>query len=190
MKTLLTLSIILTCSLFGKSQNALFVGFDHNYASVEETLRGFERARFHTNVPNKKIVVEYNRAIITYLFNQGQLYKIEMNKRFDTKRQGKEAFDGCLKYFQTISARQLDYSRCPKSITCISSKMGTVYQLRLVPGDESTSAFELQLSTNDPFFTPPHEWENYDHQVAREDQSTLEYIEEELENLYKYKRFL
>ena len=173
MKAVFSLFILALLFSPALSQNPLFVGFEHHYGQLESILGDFDRVHFLDRKENKEIVVRYNEATVTYRFNRGYLYKIDMAREFSTSRQGKEAFEGCMRFFQRIAARQLDFRKKSGRKSCVTAMPGKLYHLSLKEEDEKCN---LVLSSRSPIITPLLQLSKHDYDLLPSREQSTSYV--------------
>jgi hypothetical protein len=104
MKNLFILFILLI-PLHSFSQNILFFNFGEKYEKVIENLNKFPVDSLEMDTKLKPLTAYYDGFIARYHFNQtGKLYKVEVSKNYDVKKNSKEAVNGALDYFDEIHA--------------------------------------------------------------------------------------
>lgn len=104
MKNLFILFILLI-PLRSFSQNILFFNFGERHEKVIENLNKFPVDSLEMDTKLKPLTAYYDGFIARYHFNQtGKLYKIEVSKNYDLKKNSKEAVNGALDYFDEIHA--------------------------------------------------------------------------------------
>lgn len=179
MRPFITFIILTLCYLSSSAQNPLFLGFDYQYDGVKSWLQNYDQVRWVSQEVNQRIVIEHNQATVTYLFNQGQLYQIDMSREFSSKKQGKEAFEGCLRYFKMIATNEVNFARGQGKHCKISEKNGKLYDLKLVPVESLDEAlFQLKLSSRDPRLTPMAKREASDFELTiMKEQEALQWLQ-------------
>ncbi|MEO0473722.1 MAG: hypothetical protein AAF206_29185, partial [Bacteroidota bacterium] len=173
MKAAFSLIILALLSSSALSQNPLFVGFEHHYQKLESLLGNFDRVHFLDRQENKQIVVRYNEATVTYQFNRGYLYKIDMAREFTSARQGKEAFEGCMRFFQRIAARQVDFRKKSGRKSCVTAMPDKLYHLSLEEADEKCN---LVLSSHSPIVTPFFQLSKHDYDLLPSQEKSTSYV--------------
>ncbi len=167
MKHFITLISLLLVSLSTYAQNPMFLGFDYQYDGVKKWLTQYDQIKWLSQEANHKIVIEHNQAKVTYMFNQGQLYQIEMCRDFSNKKEGKAAFEGCLRYFKMIATNEMAFTRDEGKHCKIIEKSGKLYDLHLVPAEfPGEEGFQLRLSSRDPKMTPMNQREESDYDLT------------------------
>ncbi len=108
MKNFILLLVVLaffTPTLFG--QNVFFVEYSQGYQSVLELVESKSCAKIVENRPSELLVVKAWDATLTYHFNEGWLYQIDMVREFDKRKIGRKVFEESQAYFQAIRAEAL-----------------------------------------------------------------------------------
>jgi hypothetical protein len=177
MKHFITLKVFLLSLSMLSAQNPLFLGFDSQYEGVRNRLENNEQVKWLSAENNRRIVIEHNNATLTYLFNQGRLYQIDMCKQFESKKEGKAAFDGVLKYFKMIATNELAFNNRRGKHCRISEKSGKLYDLHLVELEaEPKEGFLLKLTSRDPRLTPMAMREAGDFHLAMDENRAVEHM--------------
>ena len=105
MKHFIILFILFQVPLHNFAQNILFFHFGERHEKVIENLNKFPVDSIEMDTKIKPLIAYYDGFIARYHFNPtGKLYKIEVSKNYDVKRNAKEAVNGALDYFEQIHA--------------------------------------------------------------------------------------
>lgn len=87
------------------AQNILFFNFGERYEKVIENLNKFPVDSTQSPTTNKPLTAYYDGFIAKYYFNlQEKLYKIEVSKNYELKKNAKDAVSGAIDYFDKIRA--------------------------------------------------------------------------------------
>lgn len=170
MKCKQTLSILLLwfcVSIPVQGQNLMFFGFDQNFSTIESRLSELQDASILLAESNRFLEVRINDATYKYHFYRGQLYRVDMEKVFNRKKEAKKAFGTCFKYLNTIEAMPLDSKNSTQPERFTASKKGKWYDLELI--QPTNSATKLRLSTQFPPNTPLQHWTHFDYQVEQDE---------------------
>lgn len=99
---ILTLSFLIQI-YWVQAQNILFFNFGEKYEKVIENLNKFPVDSSEIQTANKPLTAYYDGFIAKYYFNsQEKLYKIEVSKNYELKKNAKDAINGALEYFTKI----------------------------------------------------------------------------------------
>jgi hypothetical protein len=171
-KHLITLLIFANLVGMATAQNALFIDFRNSYDQVLKSMEARSYVSIESAAPGEELVVEAQGATYIYRFNQGWLYEIEMGRQFDKRRIAKQAFKGCLDYFEQIEAEHIaavEDDKLRKEQVYV--RTGRVYRLRYkILADGS---LDVSLRSRFTANTPLTNWEPYDYEAGYDVVQTL-----------------
>lgn len=169
---LITLLAIANFVGLATAQNALFVDFRNGYHQVVESMEARGYVEIESTQPGQELIVSAHGANYAYRFNQGWLYEIEMTRAFAKRRTAKQAFKGCLAYFELIKAEQIaivEDDRHRKEMVFV--RQGRVYHLRYKT--LADGSIQVSLRSRYTANTPLTDWEPYDYEAGYDVIQTL-----------------
>ncbi|MEL7534736.1 MAG: hypothetical protein AAFN10_25745 [Bacteroidota bacterium] len=182
MKWIITLSFSLLSTIALQAQNPMFCGFESQFGGVLSWLEAKSNLEITEQIPNKSIVVAYNEAVYGYHFNRGILYEIRMQRVFATKKEGKEAYEGCMRYFKMISPKGSEFKNGKGRSCQIREARGRLYDLELHQLEGGHEVFELILTAKDPRLMPFEEHDPKDSRFFLDEFLTHEYLLQSIGN--------
>lgn len=183
MKRFITLALCIISVFTMSAQNPMFCGFESQFGGVLDWLEAKPRAEIVEKAANQLILVEYNEASYGYHFNRGILYEIQMRRVFASKKEGKEAYDGCMRYFKMISPKGSEFKNGSGKSCQIREAKGKLYDLVLQQVDQEHEFYELMLTAREPRLMPLDKHNAQDARLALDEFLTHEYLLKTMGNL-------
>lgn len=168
--TILSLALTTLGMTFG--QNVLFVEFSNSYDQVVSSMQAREYVQIEATEPGRRLVVSSQGATYTYLFHEGWLYEVKMNRKFDKKNIAKQAYKSCREYFDWLKADQvavLKNERQEKEQVFV--RTGRVYRIKY--RTEVNGQVEITLRSRYTANTPLSQWERYDYKAGYDITQTM-----------------
>lgn len=154
MKRLFTLALC-TMSVFSLlGQNPMFCSFENHFGGVLDWLEAKPQVNVIESIHNQQIVVEYFDATYAYRFNRGLLYEIKMERAFPSRKEGREAYASCMRYFKMVSLHGAETKNSTGKVCRIKAKRGKLYDLELLNPVQADEQYELVLVVKEPRFMP------------------------------------
>lgn len=94
--------LLLVSSTF--AQNIFFVDYSIDFEAVLQEMEGRNCVEVQESFSDEYLLVSGMGAEVSYQFNEGNLYRIEMVRRFDNRRQAMRVFEESQVYFRSILA--------------------------------------------------------------------------------------
>jgi len=182
MKLIITLAFGLLSVFTLQAQNPMFCGFEAQFGVVLDWLESKSNIEITELVSNRTIIVDYNDASYGYQFNGGVLYEIKMRRVFASKKEGKEAYNGCMKYFKMISPQGSEFKNGNGKSCQIREAKGRLYDLALQQIEGGHQVYELLLTAKDPRFMPIDNHNATDTRLSLDEFRTHEYLLKALGN--------
>lgn len=154
----------------------MFCSFESQFGGVLGWIQAKPNAQITDLAANQRILVEYHEATYGYLFNSGMLYEIQMRRLFATKKEGKEAYEGCMRYFKMISPQGSEFKNGSGKSCQIREVKGKLYDLVLKQVDSEHEVYELLLSAKDPRLMPIDNQNPLDDRLALDEFLTHEFL--------------
>lgn len=122
-------SLLLHTTLWG--QNSLLLAFGQNYEQVQAQLNTYTGMRFEQTEPARRLLVHYRGTQAVYLFHNDRLYQVSLIKEYQQFKTARQAYQGCLNYFEAIHAQVLDQREEKKDFAYVAVKAGHLYEVEL-----------------------------------------------------------
>ncbi|MEM6343846.1 MAG: hypothetical protein AAF927_08200 [Bacteroidota bacterium] len=183
MKWIITLAFSALPVLALQAQNPMFCRFESHFGEVLAWLEGKSNIEITEKVANQMILVDYNDAAYGYHFNRGMLYEIQMRRVFATRKEGKEAYEGCMRYFKMISPKGSEFKNGKGRSCQIREARGRLYDLELCQLEGGHEVFELVLTAKEPRMMPFDEHNPTDSRYSLDEGLTHEYLLQSISNL-------
>lgn len=127
-----------------RAQNLIFLSFDYRYKEVQRTLYNVENLQVLFEQDDAKIAARHGNVYITYLFNKGAMYSIELNKNYNREKSAQEAYESSMDYFLSVGAVPVEFFEDATDKRVIATKSGVVYRLFLHKNNDAS--FDIALS--------------------------------------------
>jgi len=134
----LTLALLMTLGMGVKAQNLIFLSFDFPFREVQRTLYNVENVQILFEQDDAKIAARHGTMYVTYLFNKGALYLIDINKNYNKQKIADEAYEGCMDYFLSVGAVPVEFFEDESEKRVIATKSGMVYRLGMHKNNETS----------------------------------------------------
>ena len=149
-----------------RAQNLIFLSFDYPYKEVQRTLYNVENLQILFEQDDAKIAARHGNVYVTYLFNKGAIYHIELNKNYNKQKMAEEAYESCMDYFLSVGAVPVEFFEDASDKRVIATKAGMVYRLFLHKNGELS--YDIALSYKIVGSAPIAELEGVDLMVLGE----------------------